>query len=150
MPRPAVAGASRWQVALNVFRRGSNKVVGSCTFLNPFRPSHYLSKNPLCNPPNSSIPNQSTPIPPHHNPRVASHKPALYITGPPRIRPPHTRSLLVNNYHHDEAQDPCVRASFFEHIAKVKWETLDNAAQFSHVGQRGWYMELVGGCWWLW
>jgi len=41
--------------------------------------------------------------------------------------------LLVNNYHHDEAQDPCVRASFFEHIAKVKWETLDNAAQFSHV-----------------
>jgi len=37
-----------------------------------------------------------------------------------------------------------VRASFLGHIAKVKWVTLDNAAHFLYVDQRGWYMELVG------
>jgi len=41
-----------------------------------------------------------------------------------------------------------VRASFFEHIAKVEWETLDNAAHFLYVDQRGWYMELVGVFFW--
>lgn len=37
-----------------------------------------------------------------------------------------------------------MRASFLGHIAKVKWVTLDNAAHFLYVDQRGWYMELVG------
>lgn len=34
---------------------------------------------------------------------------------------------------------------FFEHIEKVKWITLDNAAHFSHVDQRESYMKQVGG-----
>ncbi|TVY58636.1 L-amino acid amidase [Lachnellula suecica] len=43
-------------------------------------------------------------------------------------------TLLINGAE-DEAQDVAMQP-FFDHIAKVKWVTLDNAAHFSHVDQR--------------
>lgn len=43
-------------------------------------------------------------------------------------------TLLLNGAE-DEAQDVAMQP-FFDHIEKVKWITLDNAAHFSHVDQR--------------
>ncbi|KAI1099212.1 proline-specific peptidase [Jackrogersella minutella] len=47
-------------------------------------------------------------------------------------------TLLLNGSE-DEAQDVAMQP-FFQHIEKVKWVTLDNAAHFSHVDQREKYM----------
>ncbi|KAI1819313.1 proline-specific peptidase [Xylaria intraflava] len=47
-------------------------------------------------------------------------------------------TLLINGVD-DEAQDVAMQP-FFDHIKKVKWITLDNAAHFSHVDQREKYM----------
>ncbi|KAI0139135.1 proline-specific peptidase [Hypoxylon sp. NC0597] len=48
-------------------------------------------------------------------------------------------TLLLNG-REDEAQDVAMYP-FFEHIEKVKWVTLENAAHFSHVDQREGYMQ---------
>ncbi|KAH9908355.1 Alpha/Beta hydrolase protein [Xylariomycetidae sp. FL2044] len=50
-------------------------------------------------------------------------------------------TLLINGTE-DEAQDVAMQP-FFDHIAKVKWITLDHAAHFSHVDQREKYMSQV-------
>ncbi|KAI1141453.1 proline-specific peptidase [Hypoxylon sp. FL0543] len=50
-------------------------------------------------------------------------------------------TLLLNGAE-DEAQDVAMRP-FFENIEKVKWVTLENAAHFSHVDQRGKYMRYL-------
>lgn len=50
---------------------------------------------------------------------------------------------LVINGAQDEAQD-VANQPFFDHIEKVKWITLDNAAHFSHVDQRERYMKHLG------
>ncbi|OTA89502.1 hypothetical protein M434DRAFT_34274 [Hypoxylon sp. CO27-5] len=50
-------------------------------------------------------------------------------------------TLLLNG-REDEAQDVAMYP-FFEHIEKVKWITLENAAHFSHVDQREKYMQHV-------
>ncbi|KAI1081431.1 proline-specific peptidase [Whalleya microplaca] len=50
---------------------------------------------------------------------------------------------LVINGTEDEAQDVTVQP-FFQHIEKVKWITLDNAAHFSHIDQRQKYMKQLG------
>ncbi|KAI1433706.1 Alpha/Beta hydrolase protein [Xylaria sp. CBS 124048] len=52
-----------------------------------------------------------------------------------RIQAP---TLLINGTD-DEAQDVAMQP-FFDHIPKVKWITLDNAAHFAHVDQREKYM----------
>lgn len=57
-----------------------------------------------------------------------------------RIKVP---TLLING-RQDEAQDVAMQP-FFDHIAQVKWITLDNAAHFSHVDQRESYMKQLGG-----
>lgn len=43
-------------------------------------------------------------------------------------------TLLINGAQ-DEAQDVAMQP-FFDHLKRVKWITLDNAAHFSHVDQR--------------
>ncbi|KAI1073899.1 proline-specific peptidase [Whalleya microplaca] len=48
-------------------------------------------------------------------------------------------TLLLNGTD-DEAQDVAMQP-FFDHIEKVKWVTLDNAAHFSHVDQRQKYIQ---------
>lgn len=48
-------------------------------------------------------------------------------------------TLLINGAE-DEAQDVAMQP-FFDHIEKVKWVTLDNAAHFSHVDQREKYLK---------
>jgi len=48
-------------------------------------------------------------------------------------------TLLLNGAE-DEAQDVAMQP-FFEHIEKVKWITLDNAAHFCHVDQRKKFMK---------
>jgi pimeloyl-ACP methyl ester carboxylesterase len=48
-------------------------------------------------------------------------------------------TLLINGTE-DEAQEVAMQP-FFNHIEKVKWITIDNAAHFPHVDQRGKYME---------
>ncbi|PSR82289.1 Alpha/Beta hydrolase protein [Coniella lustricola] len=52
------------------------------------------------------------------------------------------KTLLINGTE-DEAQDVAMQP-FFDHIEKVKWVTLDNAAHFSHVDQREKYMKILG------
>lgn len=47
-------------------------------------------------------------------------------------------TLLINAVQ-DESQDVAMQP-FFDHIAKVKWIKLDNAAHFSHVDRREDYM----------
>ncbi|KAK2605991.1 hypothetical protein QQS21_003617 [Conoideocrella luteorostrata] len=53
-----------------------------------------------------------------------------------KIRVP---TLLMNGVQ-DEAQDVAMQP-FFDHIEKVKWIRLDNAAHFSHVDKREQYMQ---------
>lgn len=48
-------------------------------------------------------------------------------------------TLLINGTD-DEAQDVAMQP-FFEHIEKVKWIVMDNAAHFCHVDQREKFME---------
>lgn len=50
-------------------------------------------------------------------------------------------TLLINGAE-DEAQDVAMQP-FFDHIEKVKWVTLDNAAHFSHVDQREKFMRYL-------
>ncbi|KAF3765731.1 proline-specific peptidase [Cryphonectria parasitica EP155] len=52
------------------------------------------------------------------------------------------KTLLINGTE-DEAQDVAMQP-FFDHIEKVKWITLDNAAHFSHVDQREKYIKVLG------
>lgn len=70
----------------------------------------------------------------------------LYISGSlrdwtsiPILKNIRVPTLLLNGTE-DEAQDVTMQP-FFDHIEKVKWVTLDNAAHFSHVEQREKYMK---------
>ncbi|KAI0380511.1 proline-specific peptidase [Hypomontagnella monticulosa] len=70
----------------------------------------------------------------------------LYISGAlrnwtciPMLSRIQVPTLLINGAQ-DEAQDVAMQP-FFDHIQKVKWVTLDNAAHFSHVDQREAYMK---------
>jgi pimeloyl-ACP methyl ester carboxylesterase len=49
-------------------------------------------------------------------------------------------STLLINGSEDEAQDEAMRP-FFDHIEKVKWIVMDQAAHFSHVDRRADYMK---------
>ncbi|KAI1879446.1 hypothetical protein JX265_002400 [Neoarthrinium moseri] len=69
----------------------------------------------------------------------------LYISGSlrdwtcvPRLNSIQVPTLLINGTE-DEAQDPAMQP-FFDHIEKVRWITLDNAAHFAHVDQRTKYI----------
>ncbi|KAI2464644.1 Alpha/Beta hydrolase protein [Annulohypoxylon bovei var. microspora] len=69
----------------------------------------------------------------------------LYISGSlrdwsciPILNKIKVSTLLVNGSE-DEAQDVAMYP-FFEHIKKVRWVTMENAAHFSHVDQRKKYM----------
>lgn len=59
----------------------------------------------------------------------------------PRLGNIKATTLLINGAQ-DEAQDVAMQP-FFEHIKKVKWVTLENAAHFSHVDQRDKYMKYL-------
>jgi pimeloyl-ACP methyl ester carboxylesterase len=48
-------------------------------------------------------------------------------------------TLLINGAE-DEAQDVAMQP-FFDHIEKVKWATLNDAAHFAHVDQREKFMK---------
>lgn len=50
-------------------------------------------------------------------------------------------TLLINGSE-DEAQDVAMQP-FFDHLEKVKWVTIDNAAHFCHVDQREKFMKHV-------
>ncbi|CAJ2502627.1 Uu.00g100210.m01.CDS01 [Anthostomella pinea] len=70
----------------------------------------------------------------------------LYISGSlrdwtciPMLKHIKAPTLLINGTD-DEAQDVAMQP-FFDHIEKVKWITLENAAHFSHVDQREVYMK---------
>ncbi|KAI5923266.1 proline-specific peptidase [Camillea tinctor] len=72
----------------------------------------------------------------------------LYISGSlrdwsciPLLNAISVPTLLING-REDEAQDVAMQP-FFDHIKKVKWVTLDNAAHFSHVDQREKHMQHV-------
>ncbi|KAI1376211.1 proline-specific peptidase [Hypoxylon crocopeplum] len=72
----------------------------------------------------------------------------LYISGSlrdwtsiPRLSKIKAPTLLINGAQ-DEAQDVAMQP-FFDHIEKVKWVTLENAAHFSHVDQRERYIKLL-------
>ncbi|KAJ4289600.1 hypothetical protein N0V90_010929 [Kalmusia sp. IMI 367209] len=72
----------------------------------------------------------------------------LYISGSlrnwtsiPLLEKIKVPTFLINGTD-DEAQDVAMQP-FFDHIEKTKWVTLDNAAHFSHVDQRGKYMALL-------
>jgi pimeloyl-ACP methyl ester carboxylesterase len=49
-------------------------------------------------------------------------------------------ATLLLNGSKDEAQDVAMQP-FFDHIRKVKWVTVDQAAHFAHVDQREKYMQ---------
>lgn len=66
--------------------------------------------------------------------RSLRHWDSKHLVG--NIRVP---TLLINGSA-DLAQDPLMRP-FFDHIEKVKWVTIDNAAHYSHVDQREKYVQ---------
>ncbi|KAK4209725.1 Alpha/Beta hydrolase protein [Rhypophila decipiens] len=72
----------------------------------------------------------------------------LYVSGSlrnwtviPRLDRIRVPTLLLNG-REDEAQDVAMQP-FFNLISKVKWVTLEAAAHFTHVDQRGRHMEVI-------
>lgn len=58
------------------------------------------------------------------------------------ILPGITVPTLLINGSEDEAQDVGMQP-FFDHLPKVKWITVDNAAHFAHVDQKEKYLKAL-------